>query len=176
MAFVALAALAAIGVAQIPDRKYEGDWYISDTTDNNTGEREVYAFQLHIAKDDPHVTLSMRCVAGKPEFVVEWGDVEFPSTTVLTIGPVHDPDAEPLEKPYVFVQADQSDVLQRGLHASPETSQTIIAAIGSSKYATFTAHVPSRSMTVGIKVNGTQQAWTRVIRHCPVKTLPRPPL
>ncbi|WP_454278059.1 hypothetical protein [Sphingomonas sp. Marseille-Q8236] len=176
MAFTALVALIAISTPQVPDRKYEGDWYVSDTTDNNTGEREVYAFQTHIEKDDPYVTLSMRCVSGKPEFVVEWEDVEFPSTTALTIGPVRDADAEPVEKPYVFVKADPKDVLQRGLHAAPETSRSIIAALGPSKYATFTAHVPSRSMTVGIKVNGTQQAWARVIRHCPVKTLQRPPL
>jgi hypothetical protein len=157
------------------DRSHEGDWYVSDTTDNNTGEREVYAFQTYLKRGDPtYVTLTMRCSSGKPTFFVDWQDVSFPDQAVLTIGPVASPDSEPAEQQYVFQKSD--DPIERGMRASPETSAKIIAAIGEAKYAIITAHLSFGSPTVGIDVSGTQGAWNRVLRHCPIQKVQRPPL
>jgi hypothetical protein len=161
--------------AQLVDRSQEGDWYVSDNTDNNTGEREVYAFQLHLEQGDPeYVTLALRCSNGKPTFFVEWQDLAFPDQAVLTIGPVASPDSEPAEERYVFEKS--KDVLERGLRASPETSAKIISAIAQAKYATVTAHLAYGTKTVGMDVDGTQRAWSRVSRHCPVRIMPQPPL
>ena len=161
--------------AQPADRTYEGDWYVSDDTDNNTGERKVYAFQTYLKRGDPdYVTLTMRCSNGKPRFFVEWEDLAFPDQAVLTIGPVANSDSEPAEERYVFEKSE--DVIERGLHASPETSAKIVSAIGQAKYAIITAHLASGKRTVGMDVDGTQRAWSRVSRHCPVRIMPRPPL
>jgi hypothetical protein len=182
---MAIVVAAAVAIAPIPvpaqtsakpiDRAYEGDWYVSDTTDNNTGAREVDAFQLHLKRDDPNfVTLRMRCTSGKPTFFIEWEDAVFPDHTVVTIGPVLTPDSEPAEQQYVFDKVN-GDV-ERGLRASPETSAKIVAALGTVKYATVTAYLATGSKTVGIDVAGTQRAWSRVTRHCPVQILPLLPL
>jgi hypothetical protein len=161
--------------AQPADRTYEGDWYVSDTTNNNTGEREVYAFQTYLKRGDPdYVTLTMRCSKGRPTLFVEWQDLPFPDQAVLTIGAVANPDSEPAEERYVFEKSE--DAIERGLRASPDTSAKIVSAIGQAKYATVTAHLASGPRTVGIDVEGTQRAWSRVSRHCPVRTMPRPPL
>jgi hypothetical protein len=165
----------AVAQAQPASRTFEADWYISDQTDNNTGEREVYAFQTYLKKNDPNfVTLTMRCSKGKPTFFVEWHDLAFPDQTVLTLGPVANPDAEPAEERYVFEKSEET--LERGLRASPDTSAKIVAAIGLAKYSTVTAHLASGTRTVGVDVDGTQRAWSRVSRHCPVRIMPRPPL
>lgn len=169
--------LASQAAAQaVPDdRTYEGKWYVSDQTDNNTGEREVYAFQIHLKQDDPdYVTLTMRCTAGEPAFFVDWDNLSFPDQAVLTIGPVPGADSEPIEARYLFEKS--SEVTEPGLRASPETSANIISAIGQANYLTITAHLTSGSRTVGIEIAGTQGAWNRVSRHCPVRLMPRPPL
>lgn len=172
---LAILVAAAVAQAQPTDRTYEGNWYISDSTNNNTGEREVYAFQVHVERDDPDfVTLTMRCSKGRPTFFVEWEGLAFPDKTVLTFGPVARPDAEPKEDQYVFERSD--DAIERGLRASPETSAKIIAAIGQAKYMIVTAHLESGARTVGIDVGGTQLAWSRVSRHCPIQIMQQPPL
>lgn len=151
------------------DRKYEGVWYISDSTDNNTGEREVYAFQTYIKGDD-FVGLKMRCSAGKPLFFVEWEDRDFPDQTVLTIGSTEIGAAA--EQPYVFEKS--TDTIERGLRASSETSAKIVTALAQVKHASFTAHLASGSRLVVIEVDGTQRAWARVSRHCPIRIQPLP--
>ena len=168
---------AAPAVAQVlpGDRSHEGDWYVSDDTDNNAGERKVYAFQLHLKKDDPdYVTLTIRCTNGKPTFFVDWDDLAFPDQAVITIGPVAGPESEPAEAQYVFEKSEE--ITEPGLRASPDTSAKIVSAIGQAKYATITAHLASGSRTVGVDVAGTQAAWSRVSRHCPVRLMQRPPL
>lgn len=177
MNYVSLLGLLAMAASSAPpeDRKYEGDWYVSDTTDNNTGEREVYAFQLHLKRGDPdYVTLTMRCSKGKPTFFVDWQDLTFPDQAVLTLGPVATTDSEPAERQYVFEKSE--DPVENGLRASPETSAQIVAAIGQAKYMIVTAHREVGTRMVGMDVNGTQKAWDRVVRHCPIQVMARPPL
>lgn len=164
---------AAVGTdvqAEAPGRKYEGVWYITDSTDNITGQREVEAFQLYIKEQ--YVTLRMRCSDGKPTFFVEWEDQAFPDQAVLTIASAMTAEVGAGERPYVFEKS--TDVIQRGLRASAETSAKIIADIGQAKYASITAHLASGSRTVGIEVDGTQGAWQRVSRHCPIRSSPPP--
>jgi hypothetical protein len=156
--------------AETPSRTYEGVWYVSDSTDNNTGEREVEAFQSYI--EDQYVTLRMRCTNGKPTFFVEWEDQVFPDQAVLSIASAMTAEVGAGERPYVFEKS--TDVVQRGLRASAETSAKIVADLGQAKYASITAHLASGSRTVGIEINGTQGAWRRVSRHCPIQTLPQP--
>lgn len=175
-----IAMLSNLGVAistqaEPVDRTYEGDWYVSDDTDNNTGERKVDAFQMYLKRGDPnYVTLRMRCSHGKPTFFVEWEGVVFPEQAVLTIGSVATPDSEPTSVRYLFEKSD--DVVERGLRASPDTSAKIVSSIGEAKYATVPAHLSYGSRTVGMDVAGTQRAWSRVTRHCPVRKWPQPPL
>jgi hypothetical protein len=167
--------LAALLQASPADRAYEGDWFVSDSTDNNTGEREVYAFIVHFARADPdYVTLTMRCSKGNPTIFVEWQDRVFPNQTVLTIGPISVPETDPAEAQYVFEKSHDS--IERGLRASPETSKKIISALGDSKYTTLTAHLASGSRTITLEVDGTQRAWNRVSRHCPIQLYSLPPI
>jgi hypothetical protein len=150
---------------------YEGDWFVSDTTDNNSGERSVDAFQSVFKPD--YITLRMQCWEKKPAFFVDWDGQSFPDVTVLSIGPVKNPDAEPAGVRYVFEKS--TDAVARGLRASPETSKAIVAAIGAAPYTTVTAHLPSGPKIVGFEIKGTQQAWSRVVRHCPATIMPKPP-
>lgn len=161
------------------DRSHAGAWYVSDDTDNNTGERKVYAFVMHLEDRDPdYVTVTMGCDdSGKPGLVVEWDKLPFPDQAVLSIGATSDPDAEPEEKQFVFTKGTRGiGMFGRGLIASPETSAQIIALMAENDYATITAHVSPSAKTVGIEVGGTPQAWDRVVRHCPAPKMPLPPL
>lgn len=151
----------------------EGDWYVSDTTDNNTGEREVYAFAQLIDETD-FVTFRMRCSAGKPTVAIEWSDRTFPDKVAVTIGAGQTADSDPVEKSYIF--ANSRDPIERGLIATPSTSIDIVRDLGASKYAAIAVHVASSPKVVVVSTEGTQRAWDRVVRHCPVQTLPRPPL
>lgn len=161
--------------AEPNDRTYEGDWYIADNTNNNTGEREVYAFQTFIEKGNPNfVTLTIRCEVDRPIFMINWADVTLPDQAVITIGPVPHADAEPEERRYVFEKG--KDSYRREIAASAETSAQIVAAIGTAPYATITAATSYGSRTVGMKVAGTPGAWSRVSRHCPAPIMPLPPL
>jgi hypothetical protein len=116
----------------------------------------------------------MRCSKAKPTFFVEWEDVVFPDQVVLTISPASGSRSEPTEDRYVFEKS--KDAIERGLRASPETSQKIVSAIGQAKYVTVTAHLSSGAQTVGMDVEGTQRAWARVSSHCPTRIMPLPPL
>lgn len=159
---------------QVANPALEGDWYVSDTTDNNTGEREVYAFTSFFGRaNGEYVTLKMRCSKGAPIVSVEWTDVSFPDQAVLSIGAVTAPDAEPAEEPYMFTRSD--DAVERGLFATPAISLKIIGALGSSTSATIAAHLSPSTRIIQMPVAGTQRAWSRVARHCPVKSMPRPP-
>lgn len=164
--------LLAMAAAQTEpvDRTYEGDWYVSDDTDNNTGEREVYAF-THVFEPD-YITLTLRCSDGEPKVFLRWDDEKFPDQSVVTFGPVQ--VSEPFEESYVFERSDDS--IERGLKASAETSRAIIKAMGEAKFTTVTVRIFSMNRTAGIEVDGTQRAWDRVVRHCPVRKYPRPPI
>ena len=169
---IALALLFA-AQAQPADRTYEGDWYVSDTTNNNTGEREVYAFQLYLERPD-YVTLTMRCTGGKPAFFVDWDKQTFPEVAVLSLGGATSPHNAPKMQRYVFEKSEEAT--EPGLRASPETSERIVAAIGNSLFLTLTAHLTYGDRTIVTEVSGTPRAWSRVSRHCPVRIMSRPPL
>ena len=171
----ALIAVPTAAQSSTVDRSKESEWSVSDDTDNNTGERKVYAFQMYFPSDEPGViTLSMRCFDGKPTFFVEWGRHPFPDKTVVSIGGIPNGQGEPLEKQYIFQRSD--DPIDRGLRASPETSAEIVSAIGDTDYITIKAHLPSGTRAIGADVSGTQRAWSRVARHCPVRKTALPPL
>lgn len=174
IASTVLLALAMIGGPPGKGRDYEGDWFVADTTNNNTGEREVYAFQVHLEAGDPeYVTLRMRCSKGKPTFFVEWDKLQFPDQAVISIQPITKAGLKSPEYQYVFQRSD--DVVESGLRASPETSAKIIADLGASTVANVTSHLPDGIRIVGFEVNGTAQAWSRVVRHCPATIMPIPP-
>ena len=174
LVLVATPSVAAALQAASADRTYEGEWYLSDTTDNNTGEREVYAFVHHLKADDPnYVTVKLRCLQGKPTLSVEWDNLTFPDQQVITIG-YYSSSGKTSVKPYVFEKS--ADAVERGLRTSLEISREIVSSIGQATYLTLAAHLPAGTQTVGLDVAGTPKAWSRVSRHCPVRTLPLPPL
>jgi hypothetical protein len=171
----ASAAGTAAARSEAADRSQEGDWHISDDTDNNTGERKVYAFQMYFPKRDlEYVTLTMRCSNNRPTFFVSWTQVPFPDQTVLTISPATESTTEPTDERYVFEKSE--DPVEDGLRASPETSLKIVSAIGQAELVTVTAHLAGSPRTVPVEVRGTQRAWSRVSRHCPIKKMALPPL
>jgi hypothetical protein len=170
---VFLIAAAAVSTQPSPAR-YEGDWYISDTKYNITGEREVEAFQLHLKQDDPnYVTIRMRCSNSKPMVFIEWDNLSFPDQTVLSISPILSDGTNPKSDKYIFEKSE--GVIDRGLRASPDSSANLVSMIGSTKQINLTAHLSVGSKSVNIDVNGTLGAWGRVSRNCPVKLLPLPP-
>lgn len=156
-------------------RSREGDWAISDSTDNNTGEREVYAFQMYFPEHiRGYVTLSMKCVGGKPTFIINWTEITFPAQSVVTISPTTASD--PTHEQYQYVMRWNDDPILQGLHASPENSARIVDRIGASSQVMVSTHLPNAARTVTIDVRGAARAWDRVRRHCPVRLLPVPPL
>lgn len=172
---IALALALPPTAANAQDRQHEGDWYVSDTTDNNTGEREVYGFVLHLKSGDPDfVTLKLRCSKGEPSLFIEWGDVVFPDQVVISVtnSAEHTPDE--ITKKFVFEKSDE--VLEPGIKADTKSTSEIISLIGNSAFATFTAHLPYSSRRVAMDVIGSEGAWSRVQRHCPVRKMPLPPV
>ena len=171
---IALFIAAAAGAIQSAPARYEGDWYVSDTTDNITGEREVYAFQSFLKGDDPnYVTIRMRCSDTKPTIFIEWENLSFPDQTVLTISPILSDGTNPKSEQYIFQKSE--DIIERGLRASPDTSANIVSTIGNSKHLALVAHLSAGSKSVEIDVSGTLGAWSRVSRNCPVKLMTLPP-
>lgn len=173
---LAIVAITSIDAADTRGRPvgpgYEGIWYVSDSTDNNSGDREVWAFQSYFGDAD-YVSLRMRCTSGKPLFYVEWADQKFPDQTVVTIGASADADSDPTNRQYVFELS--KDPVDWGLRASPETSAQIITAIADAGYVSVTAYPISGVRTVGMDSTGTREAWGRVTRHCPVRKMTTPP-
>lgn len=166
---LAMAAAQAEPIA----REREGNWHISDITDNNTGEREVYAMQLDSDSSDREtVFLYMRCHAGKPVLNLEWLDLRMPRQAVVIIGPVQ--KNEPFHESYIFTKSDETSY--RGWQASPETSEKVIRAIGSADFTTISVEAATGVKVIGMNIEGTQRAWQRVSRHCPVRTYPLPPI
>lgn len=165
--------LAALALQAGPvDRSSEGDWHVADTTDNNTGERDVRAMQLFIDSRD-FVKLSMVCKDGQPAFVVEWDDLPFPDHAVLTIDPLVDDTPSPAQR-YVFEKS--KEIAERGLRASSDVSGQIVRSIGRAKSISITAHLSTGDRIVIVDTDGTQGAWARVSRHCPVRIMPLPPM
>jgi hypothetical protein len=158
------------------DRGSEGDWTISDTTDNNTGVRDVYALNLYIDKsaDGDFVTVTLRCSEGKPVMFVEWVDLNLADQTVITITPDGGTDYGKPGTGYVFSKS--TDVLQRGWKATPEDSARIVKSLAAADFMAVTAHKPEGKRMVVFNAAGTTGAWSRVSRHCPAPTLPKPPL
>jgi hypothetical protein len=168
---ISLLIFAAAASVQPPPGRYEGDWYVSDTTDNITGEREVDAFRLHFKRDgSEYVTIRMRCSSAKPTMFIEWDDVAFPDQTVLSISPIRADGTNPNSDRYIFEKSQDS--IDRGLRASPDSSANIISLIGDAKSINLVAHLGAGSKSVEIDVDGATRAWKRVSRHCPIRTLP----
>jgi hypothetical protein len=167
-----LVAMAAAS-SEPPPGRYEGDWYVSDTTDNVTGEREVEAFQMQFKGDESSfVTIKMRCLSGKPTISVEWDNLSFPDQTVLSISPILSDGTNPKSERYIFEKP--SDDIFRGLRASPDASANIVTTIGDAKQINLVAHLSTGSKGVEIDVNGTRGAWGRVSRNCPIRIMPLP--
>lgn len=174
LAIVAVTSIGAVDRQSPPvGPAYEGVWYVSDSTDNNSGDREVWAFQTNFDTPDI-VSLRMRCTKNEPTFAIEWSNQTFPDQSAVTIGTSVDADSDPTERQYVFEYS--TDPVDRGLQASPETSAKIVSAIGEAQYVTVTVYPTSGRKTVGMDANGTLRAWARVSRHCPIRKMARPPL
>lgn len=174
MITAALLALALAAQDELRNpRRWAGDWYVSDTTDNTTGEREVYAFQSHVTRSE-YVSLKMRCSERKPTFFVEWDDLPLPKVAVISIEPLTGPETPSEDVRYVFEKSD--DVVERGHRATPDVSKKIVSAIGRAPTLMLTAHLASGSRSLVFNVAGTQQAWDRVVRHCPAPKMPLPPI
>lgn len=171
-----LTGIVAVGVAHAQNPvgpAWEGAWYVVDSTDNNTGDRDVSAFQSYITGLD-YVSLRMQCSDGKPTLAVEWSDQKFPDQTVVTFGASADADSDPTDRQYVFEQ--QKGAIDRWLRPPAETAAKIVAAIGDAGYVTVTAYPTSGKRSVGMDITGMPQAWARVSRHCPVRKMARPPM
>lgn len=176
-----LALVAALLFAQTtasagaPDRGTEGDWYVGDTTDNNTGVRKVDALNTHV-EDSEFVMVSMICRAGSPRVIIQWENATFADQAVFTIQPSRSPNDSGAGIDYVFQKITAEDHTKGGMEASREVSAQIIAGLGSTPKATIVAHLPYMNRSILLNVQGTSQAWARVARHCPEKTGPLPPL
>jgi hypothetical protein len=139
-------------------RSVEGDWLMIDSTDNNTGEREVYALHHEFFKDEQgFLTLMLRCFQGRPTFFVDWTERDFPDQTVLTFSPIPGDRSNPADGQFVFEKS--TDPVDRGLRASTETSAQIISSIGKAPAVAITAHFPSKSRTRRVAA-GEQLPWT----------------
>ncbi len=170
---IALAASAALPQAEVPSRAVEGDWFVSDDTDNNTGERKVYALNTFVG-DSEFVMITMSCKGSYPRLVIQWDNATFADQAVFTIQPGGASQNAGAGANYVFEKVIEET--ERGMEASKAASSQIVASLGNAESATITAHLPSSNRLVSMNVGGTQQAWARVVRHCPVKAGPVPPL
>lgn len=156
------------------DRSKEGNWSIMDQTDNNTGDREVWAMLTHYEPPDrDFVNLFIKCTDGRPTLSFSWHEATFPDQAVVSIGSIADSDAQLEDTQFVFAKV--KDTVLGDYRATPKVSAEIVAAIGTADYTSIIVHGYGEKM-IGANVSGLPGAWRRVLRHCPVKKLPLPPL
>lgn len=137
-AFLAASAaiLSTVGRADPSDRGKEGNWFVYEKTDNNTGERKVHASLAYVERFDADVVfVKMDCIRGEPLIQIDWYDKKAPQQAVVSIGAVQNPDDERAEKSYVFRKID--GLLGMGLMAAAEVSKEIIAHVGQSHTLPF---------------------------------------
>lgn len=169
-----LAMAAAQAEPVDPDsRRFEGDWIVTDVTDNNTGEREVDASVMYYERGRSDlVHLRMKCVEGSPTMFLDWFDLELPDQAVVTFHAIDGAETEPAQ----FVMQKSTDAIDRGLRASPEVSSQIVSLFGDASFTYVTLHLQYRNRSFRVGIEGAQDAWARVVRHCPVRTYPLPPI
>lgn len=128
---------------------------VSDTTDNNTGEREVYALQ--IAKDRESLGfIYLRCDAGTPRFMLEL--YEAPKTEwviVTTDGTGDDP-----------LNFRMSTDIYRNLVFQGD-SAGLVEKLQGVRSVSLTAHYQFRKLTYNFDTDGIASSWERVVKHCP---------
>lgn len=152
----------------------EGVWTISDTTDNNSGEREVWAMRVH-AEDRDYISIYLQCSGDLPTLTIDWDGMPLPDQAVFSVAPIADSDAASIPIDFVLKKESQS-LAFRGYAGSPTKSAEIVKLIGDADDVTITAHTIDGARSALIEVRGLRQAWSRVARHCPVSILPVPPV
>lgn len=165
-------AMAAMNAAPT-DRTYEGDWYVSDDTNNNTGERKVYAFSSNLGEEHKNtVFMQLKCIDSVPIVELEWWDLKLPKRTVVTFGVGY--RTEPTDHSFIFEKSPVS--YEKELRASQEDSEKIIKTVGDTEFLILTVETVSGEKWARIPASGIRGAWERVVRHCPVRKYPLPPI
>jgi hypothetical protein len=135
-----------------------GAFTFSDTTDNITGEREVYALQ--ISKEVKNFgELLLRCDDGTPRLVMSLYDT--PETEWVTITAAIPGGSE--ETPLNFRLTDK---VFKYLSYQGD-SDALVQRLTGNQMVAMTAHYDYRSYTFTFSMDGIEEAWRRVKEYCP---------
>lgn len=135
-----------------------GDWTVSDTTDNDTGERQVDA--LALAEERPGIVfLKMQCVGRRPLVLIDWYDLPEAKLMVFEVQPANNP-----AQSTAFTTEKLVDDIHRGLEVrNPDVFVKIAEQAQSIRLVAHTSYA-SKVVTFGTK--GTAATWKRVVEHC----------
>lgn len=129
---------------------------ISDTTDNDTGKRTVYAMQID-QNLEPLSFMYLRCVDRRPTVEFSLFDFNAPDWVVVTLD-----GGDEADTPYIFERIPDST---HDLRLYGDASG-LMSKIQEGEIRQFTAHSPLGNRSFSIDMEGMAKAWQRVTTSC----------
>ena len=133
------------------------DFSISDTTDNETGIRTVYALQADVDEAKRLSMLKFECFEHRPSVTFEFYDFPTPEWAVILLG-----GGDSADLPFV-VQRVADRRFELRLHGDP---QVLINELGEDSVRRFVVYGATGSRDVSFEMSGLHKAWQRVTSIC----------
>lgn len=133
------------------------DFTISDTTDNDTGVRTVFAVNLDIDELKRMSFMKLQCVDRRPSVIFEFYDFATPNWAVVALG-----GGDAADTPFIFYEnPDRSGELM--LYGD---AKALIGQIGEGSVRRFIAYGSHGTREATFGMSGLTKAWQRVSAAC----------
>lgn len=133
------------------------DFTISDTTDNETGIRTVYAVQLDVDEMKRMSFMKLECVGRRPSVIFEFYDFTAPEWSVVALG-----GGDSADTPYIFHHNPD----RRGELQLYGDANALIGQLGEDSIRRFTAYASNETREASFGMTGLRKAWQRVSAAC----------
>jgi len=129
---------------------------VSDTTDNDTGQRTVWALQIDQDLDRLSF-LHLKCIDRKPTVELELYGFNAPDWAVVTLG-----GGDAADTPFIFERVpDRRDELR--FHGD---ARILVNQLQEDSIRQFTVHSPLGNRSASFDMDGLTRAWQRVVAAC----------
>ena len=133
------------------------DFTISDTTDNETGIRTVYALQLDVDEAKRLNFMKLECVDHRPSVIFEFYDYTAPEWAVVVLG-----GGDSADTPFIFHRnPDRSSELVLYGEAN-----VLVGQLGEDSIRRFIAYASHGTREASFGMTGLAKAWQRVSATC----------
>lgn len=133
------------------------DFTISDTTDNETRIRTVYALQLDVDEIKRLNFMKLECVDHRPSVIFEFYDFAAPAWAVIALG-----GGDSADTPFIFYRnPDRSSELV--LYGD---ANALVGQLGEDSVRRFIAYSSHGTREASFGMTGLTKAWQRVFSAC----------